>query len=179
VATDTDQLVQDAARGDIESFGELCRRHYVAMTAVAYAVLNDRQLAEDAAQETFAKALVSLRNLKDSSRFTPWLAAICRNVANDMARARGRAGSIEALPELPEKTKDDRNFEDVARAVSTLPAHLKELVVMRYYDGLSYEQISAVLDISQGSINGRLTRAKRKLAKYLKRNGIQEADYET
>ncbi len=88
MATDTAQLVRDAVGGDIESFGELCRQHYVAITAVAYAVLNDHQLAEDAAQEAFAQALVSLRNLKDNARFAPWLAAICRNVANDMAKAR-------------------------------------------------------------------------------------------
>jgi RNA polymerase sigma-70 factor, ECF subfamily len=179
VATDTAELVQRALGGDIESFGELCRRHYTAMAAVAYAVLNDHQLAEDAAQETFARALVNLRNLKDDGRFSPWLAAICRNVANDMAKQKIKVSSTETLSELPQKTKDNGDLDAVGRAVSMLPAHLKELVVMRYYDGLSYEQISAVLAISPATINGRLTRAKRKMAKCLKRNGCAEADYET
>jgi len=47
-------------------------------------------------------------------------------------------------------------------------------VVLRYYNGLSYEQIASVLGISQATINGRLSRAKRKMAKYLRRNGFPE-----
>jgi len=48
------------------------------------------------------------------------------------------------------------------------------LIVLRYYDGLSYEEISSVLGISKATINGRLTRAKRKIARYLQRNGFLE-----
>jgi len=62
----------------------------------------------------------------------------------------------------------------IRRAIEQLPESAKDLVVLRYYDGLSYEQISSVLGISRASINGRLTRAKRKMADYLKRNGFPE-----
>ena len=77
------QLVEDAVGGDIESFGKLCRRYYPAMVAIGYSILADHQLAEDVAQESFARALVNLRNLKDKRRFAPWLAAICRNVSKE------------------------------------------------------------------------------------------------
>jgi len=50
---------------------------------------------------------------------------------------------------------------------------------LRYYDNLPYEQIAQVLDISIQAVNGRLVRAKRKIAKYLKRNGLTGDDYET
>jgi len=57
-------LVEAAIDGDVESFTELCRRYYPAMVAIAHSVLGDRHLAEDAAQQAFAKAAVMLPQLK-------------------------------------------------------------------------------------------------------------------
>ncbi len=60
-------------------------------------------------------------------------------------------------------------------AIDRLPASMKEVVILRYYDNCSYEQISAVLGVSKMTINGRLTRAKRKLAKMLgQRDGMEK-----
>lgn len=167
-------LIEAAAGGDIESFGELCRQYYVAMVAVAYAVLNDHQLAEDAAQESFARALVNLKNLKNSSRFAPWLAAICRNVAKDMVTARVRQTKAEDLSNTTLNDNDDENSLAIRRAIEQLPASAKDLIVLRYYNSLSYEQIGSVLGISRATINGRILRAKRKMANYLKKNGFPE-----
>jgi RNA polymerase sigma-70 factor (ECF subfamily) len=168
------QLVKDAVGGDIESFGKLCRRYYSAMVAIGYSILADHQLAEDVAQESFARALVNLRRLKDKKRFAPWLAAICRNVSKDMLATKTREISIDGLSEAANDDSDNESSRAVHQAIEQLPESAKELVVLRYYDGLSYEQIGSVLGISKATINGRLTRAKRKMAKYLKRNGFLE-----
>ncbi len=168
------ELVEAASGGDVESFGELCRRHYVAMVAIAYAVLSDRQLAEDAAQESFARALVRVRSLKDRAKFAPWLAAICRNVAKDMAAARARQTSTEDPSQVTQQNNDDETGRLVRRAIEQLPARTRELIVLRYYDNLSYECMASVLGISPAAINGKLTRAKRKMAEYLRRNGLPE-----
>ena len=167
------KLVEAAVGGDIESFGKLCRRYYGPMVAIAYSVVSDHQLAEDAAQESFARALVSLRKLKKQTRFAPWLAAICRNVAKDMVATKVRQISTKDFSQAA-RNNTDENDRLIRRAIEQLPESAKDLVVLRYYDGLSYEQISSVLGISKASINGRLTRAKRKMAKYLKRNGFPE-----
>lgn len=167
-------LIEAATGGDIESFGELCRRYYPAMAAVAYAVLNDHQLAEDAAQESFARALVRIKSLKEGGKFAPWVAAICRNVAKDMVAAKARHISTEDISQVDNDESLDENDRMIRRAIEQLPESAKDLVVLRYYDGLSYEQISSVLGISKASINGRLTRAKRKMADYLRRNGFPE-----
>ena len=168
------ELVEAAVGGDIESLGELCRQYYAAMVAIAYAVLSDHQLAEDAAQEGFARALVRLRSLKDRAKFAPWLAAICRNVAKDTLATKAKQISAADLSQVAQKNNDDENDELIRRAIDHLPASVKELVILRYYDGLSYEQIGSVLGISKASINGHLTRAKRRMKKYLKRNGFPE-----
>ncbi len=167
------KLVEAAVGGDIESFGKLCRRYYAAMVAIGYSVLGDHQLAEDAAQESFARALVNLRRLKDKRRFAPWLAAICRNVAKDMVATKVRKISTKDFSQAAWNNTDE-SAPVIRRAIEQLPISAKELVVLRYYNGLSYEQIASVLGISQAAINGRLTRAKRKMAKYLRRNGFVE-----
>jgi len=168
------RLVNAAIGGDIESFGKLCQRYYAAMVAIGYSVLADHQLAEDAAQESFARALINLKNLRNKTKFVPWLAAICRNVAKDMVIANARKISTDYLSKAAQNNNHDESYRLIRRAIEQLPVSARELIVLRYYNGLSYEEINSVLGISRPTINGRLTRAKRKMAKYLKRNGFPE-----
>lgn len=168
------ELVELAVDGDVASFGKLCERYYSAMAAIAYAVLGSNELAEDVAQEAFARALSNLDSLKNKEKFAQWLARICRNVANDTGRAKFKRASTEDLEQFAAKESPESNDEMVRLAISKLAIHEKELIVLRYYDNLSYEQISSVLGISKPAINGRLTRAKRKLAEYLKQNGFSQ-----
>ncbi|UCG49820.1 MAG: RNA polymerase sigma factor [Phycisphaerales bacterium] len=170
----TIELVGAAFDGDLESFGELCRRHYTAMAAIAYSVLIDHQLAEDAAQETFARALTNLRSLKKPVKFVPWLGAICRNVARDMLKAGSRQVDTGNLSRRSDGEVQGGDMRAVRQAVGRLPESERDVVVLKYYNGFSYDQISAVLGISKPAVNGRLTRAKRKLTTYLKDSGFLE-----
>lgn len=167
-------LVEAAAGGDLQGFGKLCERYYQPMVAIAYAVLADRHLAEDAAQEAFAKACCNLRQLRNKEKFAPWLACICRNVAKDMAVAKTRQVNAEDLAQLPDEHNQDGTSQTVRDAISKLPASARELIVLRFYNELSYERIGAVLGISRAAVNGRLKRAKRKIARYLQHNGFLE-----
>jgi RNA polymerase sigma-70 factor (ECF subfamily) len=167
-------LVEAAIDGDPESFTELCRRYYPAMVAVAHSQLGDRHLAEDAAQETFAKTAVKLPQLRQTNKFAGWLAAICRNEARDMARRGNSPQANNEFSQTATKSERDDSSDAVRQALKKLSAPARELVFLRYYDGLSYEQISGVLGISEQAINGRLRRAKRKMADYLRDNGFDE-----
>jgi len=167
-------LVKAAINGDAEGFTELCQRYYPAMVAIAHSILGDRHLAEDAAQQAFAKAAVKLPQLKKESRFAGWLAVICRNVAKDMARRIENFRTTDDLSTIATKSREDGTAETVREAISKLSASARELIFLRYYDGMSYEQISSVLGISEQAINGRLRRAKKKMADYLRRNGFDE-----
>ena len=167
-------LVKAAIDGDVDGFTELCRRYYPAMVAIAHSVLGDRHLAEDAAQQVFAKAAVKLPQLKKVNRFAGWLAVICRNVARDMARNTEKLRTTEDLSMIAATAETDDDAEEVRKALNRLSAPAREVIFLRYYDGMSYEQISAVLGISEQAINGRLRRAKKKMADYLRRNGFGE-----
>ncbi|MHC5059629.1 MAG: RNA polymerase sigma factor [Planctomycetota bacterium] len=169
------KLVEAAVNGDVDGFTVLCERYYPAMVAIAHSVLGDKHLAEDAAQETLAKACRKLGQLKNKDKFAGWLAVICRNVAKNMARniarRRDKNCTIEDLSSITvDSQPQDHTTDAVREAVGKLPAAAKELIYLRYYDGISYEQISKVLDLSEQAINGRLRRAKKKIAGYLKRN---------
>ena len=167
-------LVKAAIDGDADGFTELCRRYYPAMVAIAHSVLGDRHLAEDAAQQAFAKAAVKLPQLKKENRFAGWLAVICRNVAKDMARNTEKLRTTEDLSMIAATAETDDDAEEVRKALNRLSAPAREVIFLRYYDGMSYEQISSVLGISEQAINGRLRRAKKKMADYLQRNGFGE-----
>jgi len=168
------KLVEAALDGDIDSFGQLAQRHYASLVAIAYSVLGDHQLAEDAAQEAFARALTNLRKLRKADKFAQWLAQICRNVAKDMVAVKAKKINTDDLSGVAKSNKQNDSIYAVRRAIEQLPVSAKELVVLRYYDGLSYEEIGSVLGISKAMINGRITRAKQKIARYLKRNGFLE-----
>jgi RNA polymerase sigma-70 factor (ECF subfamily) len=163
-------IVEAAQNGHLASFAVLYERYYGCMVALAYSVLADRSLAEDAAQETFAAACRDLPNLKSKDKFANWLAGICRNTAKQMQRTEVRFDTLN--DDAPAKNEKDNNADLIRRAVWKLRTVHREPIVLRYYNGLSYEQISATLGISQQAVHGRLTRAKRKIAKYLKRNGF-------
>ncbi len=167
-------LVERARTGDGDSFTELCRRYYPAIVAIAQAILGDRHLAEDAAQQALAKAALNLHRLRKAGQFGSWLAAICRHAAYDVARTNRRlADRQETTVEAVEIQADDAG-PAVRRALEQLEPQAREVIYLRFYDGLSYERIGEVLGISEQAINGRLRRAKKELAKHLRREGFGE-----
>ena len=174
------QLVQAAQNGHLESFGALYERYHSSMVALAYSMLADRDLAEDTAQEVFAIACRDIGSLKSKERFAAWLAGICRNVSRQMLRA-NKGKPVTLGDDFAAQKRDDMEdrLETIRRAVWSLREADRELIVMRYFNGFSQGQISEVLDISPQAVNGRLIRAKRKIAEYLKRNGLTGNDYET
>ena len=91
-----------------------------------------------------------------------------------MARRIENLRTADDLSMIAAKSRDDDTTEAAREAISRLSASARELIFLRYYDGMSYEQISAVLGISEQAINGRLRRAKKKMADHLRRNGFGE-----
>jgi len=173
------QLVEAAQNGHLESFGALYERYHSAMVALAYSMLGDRDLADDAAQETFAIACQKLGTLRRRDKFAGWLASICRNTARSILRSKGKSSTVNFQERVGNQTDTDHSRDAIREAVFKLKSSDRELIVLRYYNGFSQAQISNVLDISPQAVNGRLVRAKRKIAKYLKRNGFMGDDYGT
>jgi RNA polymerase sigma-70 factor (ECF subfamily) len=166
------ELLDLVLSGDIASFGELCDRYYNSIVAIAYSVLADHHLAEDAAQETFLRALKNLKKLKSKEKFGSWLAQICRNVAKDMVKKKLRGIDTENLLPLADGGNNEQENQAVKRAIGRLSLSNRELIVLRYYNNMSHEQMSSVLGLSKAAINNRLVRSRKKIAKHLQSNGF-------
>lgn len=168
-------LVEAAQQGRLDGFGTLYERYHNPIVALAYAQLGDQHAAEDAAQEVFAVACRDLRSLRDRDKFGPWLGGICRNVCRQMRRARARTAPLPQEPAdhaADGRSQRQEQSDAVRRAVWRLPDGERELIVMRYFDGFSQARISQVLDLTPAAVNGRLTRAKRRIAELLKQDGF-------
>ena len=158
------ELVEAASRGDLASFGLLYERHYRMAVGIARARLADRHLAEDAAQESFAIACRTLQSLRNRDRFPQWLGTICRRTAS----------RLHAERPIHERLTDESQYScdanaavlriQVRDALEHLDATTREIVVLRYFSELSYEEIGQALGMSVQSVHGRLQRARAKLA---------------
>lgn len=170
------EIVEAARRGDAESFGALYTRHYASIVWLAYSILLDRSLAEDAAQQTFVKACKKLPDLKRADRFVPWLAQICRNEAHQLIRDRKR-GQSALQTEVDDESVPASQGPDlglVKAAVDALAPMYREIVVLHYYHRMDYRQIAATLGIAGHTVRGRLFRARKQIEQTLRRNGFPE-----
>ena len=172
-----EQLVEQARQGCIDSFGKLYEQYYNGIVALAYSALGEMGLAEDAAQETFAIACQDLMKLRDSSKFGSWLAGICRNVSRQMMKKEQKLVELRDRQNVTNTKQTSEAGEAVKDALRLLRPKYREPIVLRYYDNLSYQQISDILGISQMAVNGRILRAKQKIARQLKSAGVTEVDY--
>lgn len=170
------QIVQAARRGDAEAFGTLYQRYYATMVWLAYSILLDRNLAEDAAQQAFVKACEKLADLKRADRFAAWLTQICRNEAIQLIRSRQRS-----KPQRPcetacvdESNTDGPDLGMVKEAIDQLAPMYREIVVLHYYNQMDYRQIATTLGVAGHTVRGRLFRARRQIERTLRRNGFPE-----
>ncbi|MBN1361975.1 MAG: sigma-70 family RNA polymerase sigma factor [Sedimentisphaerales bacterium] len=167
------EIVRAARNGDAESFGVLYARHYATMLWLAYSILLDRDLAEDTAQQTFVKACEKLADLKRLDCFGAWLAAICRNEAHQLFRARQRAVPMPEEVECAEAPQTGHDRQDAVKAaVAQLAPMYREIVILHYYSRMDYRQIASTLGIAGHTVRGRLFRARRQIEQILKRNGF-------
>ncbi|MFI5456561.1 MAG: RNA polymerase sigma factor [Isosphaerales bacterium] len=161
------ELVEAACRGDLASFGLLYERHYRMAVGIARGRLSDRHLAEDAAQEAFAIACRTLSTLRDRQRFPQWLGTICRRTAS---RIDANRPPYKTLPDDFEPAGDSDLQPlrlQVQDALLLLDETARAIVILHYFSGLSYDEISQALGLSVQSVHGRLQRARRKLAQIL------------
>jgi RNA polymerase sigma-70 factor (ECF subfamily) len=177
VCEDNERVAVEAAcHGDVNALAGLYERYYATMVWVAYSVLLDRSLAEDAAQQAFATACGKIRSLRQPDRFGPWLTTTCRHTAQDMARARRRDVALQkrAVSEIRLASDSDGFDKAVKEAVDSLPVLYREVVVLHYYSGLSYQEIESVLGVSGDAVKGRLARARKQIQVHLEKEGFRQ-----
>jgi RNA polymerase sigma-70 factor (ECF subfamily) len=176
-------LVAQAQRGDRDAFERLVRRHWDSLVGFLYRMCGDVSIAEDAAQTACLNAwlrLASFRpegSLKPESAFRAWLYRIGMNAALDVLRRERPAKPLDALPAgrfNPVEASAEAAYiaqergERVRQAVLSLPPAARAVLVMREYEGLTYQEIAAALEIPVGTVMSRLSYARTWLAERLR-----------
>lgn len=178
---DEKNLVQKSQKGDEEAYGVLVERYKRKVFNMAYSLTLNRDVADDLAQEVFIKAYYALPKFKHKAAFSTWLHRITINRVRDYLRSASRMKQVsleDTLREVPahkdEMLQRERN-EELARrktivhkAIAALPEKYRIILSLRDIQGLSYEEISRVLDISPGTVDSRLHRARKILKKKIK-----------
>jgi RNA polymerase sigma-70 factor, ECF subfamily len=176
---DDRELIQRCQDGDVAAFEPLVQKYRQRVWRLAYQILRDREEAWDCAQEAFVRAFSSLSQFRGQSAFYTWLFRITVNVATDRHRARGartRAFGADPVPEEEwERTAIDTGEgpEDAAlkaeerarieRALDSLPAKARTIIILSDIEGLSYREIAAVLNCPMGTVMSRLHNARKRL----------------
>lgn len=173
--TNETELVTRAQGGDRYAFSELVQSHAHGILNVVYRMCGDAQLAEDAAQETFIRSWQHLSSYRSGTSLRNWLYRIAVNTATDMLRKEKRIlpEDIDNLPLAnpepgPETLVGRRERAALVQAaVMNLPEASRAVLVLREYEGLSYQEIASALDIPTGTVMSRLNYARKTLKEKL------------
>jgi RNA polymerase sigma factor (sigma-70 family) len=175
-------LVERFRRGDDSAFDRIVEQHSAAVAALANRLLGWPGDVDDLVQDVFVSAFVGLKTFRGQCRLRTWLYTITINKCRSRRLWRRRhsrpvAVDPEALGHLAGGDKaaiDGETFGRVRRAVQALPGKYREVVVLRYLQGLEMSEISGLLGVKVNALQVRLNRAKKQLKEQL--NELIEED---
>ncbi len=175
-ATEDAALVAMLASGEDAALDELIRRHGDRLCSYLARLVRDGSWADDLLQEVFVRVLDAARSYDGTWPVRVWLFGIARNLAVDWLRREGlrqsRLRNVAPAESAPSAARavEQREFQDaLADAIELLPEGFRSVFLLREQEGLSYEEIAAVLRISAKTVSSRLHRARLFLRDRMKR----------
>jgi RNA polymerase sigma-70 factor, ECF subfamily len=158
-------LVRAAQNGDVDAFEELVRRYQTSLYRVALRMLGSRADAQDAVQETFVRAWRAFPRFRHDSAISTWLYRIVTRRALDKIARRRSTGTLdevelEAGLDPAQAAEDQERLRAVRGAIAHLPPEQRAALVLREFEGLSYQEVGQVLGASVPAIKTRIHRAR-------------------
>ncbi len=182
---DEQELVARACAGDQSACAVIVQRYTGVLYNQAYRMLGDVYEAEDAVQEVFLRAFRNLSSYDPARRLVTWLLTIGSNYCIDRLRRRrfhwltleDVAFWLPSSSPGPERSAmQGANREAVQRALQRLPESYRGVTVLRYWHDLSYDEIGAVLGLTEATVKTRLHRARKMLQEALAEEGLWSAE---
>lgn len=166
-----DELIMEVKRakcGDKEAFCNLIRVNKIAVYRVAKSILNNEEDIEDAVSEAILKAYKNIQSLKQEIFFKTWLIRIVINESNNLYKKRAKEIAVDKDHFKNIKVND--NYKDLSlyNAINSLEEDLRITTILFYFEDMKYKDIAKVLNVKEGTIKSRLSRAKEKLYNILK-----------
>jgi RNA polymerase sigma-70 factor, ECF subfamily len=168
-----EHLVERLRAGSAEAFEELYHRYKQHVFTFCVKLTGDRSLAEDAAHDTFLKMYHNVQTLTDPGHFRSWLFTIARNEVFKMLRKRQRNGALEAESVWTDETpltfaQSAETKAIVTTCIAALKPEYREVLLLREFEGQSYEDIAAITGNTESSVKSRLFKARKALAEKLR-----------
>jgi RNA polymerase sigma-70 factor, ECF subfamily len=168
------ELVRQALAGRIEAFEHLVRQYVGRITALCHAKVRRADVAEDLTQETFLRGYRALPTLADPDKVGAWLCGIAARACLDWLKAKARTTVAfsalhpdqdieELMPCAPDTARPGLEPEETRRLlaeVESLPEECREVIMLYYYQDLTYRDVAALLGVSPATVNARLTKAR-------------------
>ncbi len=183
-----EELIRLAQQDNLDALEEIIRRNQSSIYASFYYLNKDCQDILDLTQETLLKMAKNIKKLKDPAKFKPWLNQIITNLFYDHVRSKNR--KLQTVP-IDKKTEQEENKFNVVEipckkctpeekslnseltciienSIQKLPDSFKLAIVLREFQGLSYEEIAEITNTNVGTVKSRIARARNKLQEDLK-----------
>src|SRR4030095_4467690 len=171
------QVIEACQQGDREAFRLLFEAYKDKVFSIAaYSVDGDRSVADDVTQQIFLKLFTAIRQFRGESEFTTWLYRLVVNACLDERRRRRKLlpwGETVAMTKPSEKKPQEKQYSRrevsaaVQQAIGELKPKFRLPILLKYIEGLSYEEIASVMGCSKGTVASRLNRGHSQLAKAL------------
>lgn len=165
--------VKKAMRGNPKAFGELVRQEQEYLYRMAFLYTRREEDALDAVQESILKAYKSIKTLRDPGYFKTWLTRIVINTATDLCRQRKPDAPLEEAAFLPQtQSVSWEERMDLRDALERLPEKYRDVVQLKYFDGLTIREIAEQTGVPEGTVSSQLSRAVKLLRKDLKEEAV-------
>lgn len=159
---DDAEAIKKCQLGDREAFRHLVERYQKRAVAHAVVILFDRDDAEDAVQEAFIDAYRAIGRFDTSRTFYQWFYVLLRNRCYKMTAKRRPSENVDDVQLLSAATADDTRLA-LEKAMHSLTREEREIVSLKYFSGLSYDELATHLQIPRGTVMSRLFNARKRL----------------
>ena len=188
------EIIDAFKRGDKAIYTKLIERHFNKAYQIAYGILRQHEDAEEVVQDSFVKMHKVLHDFRGDSQFTTWMYRIVTNFAKNRYRWNKRRGSKQNVSlnapiegyesgdlslDLPGKEMDPNRASSYKELEKGVHLHLQEIsplyrevLILRNLEGMTYEEISAILDCKIGTVKSRIARGRNELRQRLKKEDL-------
>ncbi|MCP4708932.1 MAG: sigma-70 family RNA polymerase sigma factor [Planctomycetes bacterium] len=170
-----EELMLAAGKGDLEAFEQIVLRHQASVWNTAYRFLGDRTESEDVAQDVFLNLLDAAGHYRPTASFRTYLYRVVTHLCLDRVRKK-KPIYTDTLPDIlddslsaPEQLQVQQRDQAVRKALEKLGGQQRMAIILKYYENLSYREISVVMDVSEKAVERLLSRGRASLEKNLKK----------
>ena len=179
------RAIEAVLSGNSAAYGELMDRYQRRLLGLLTHASGNRELAEDIAQDTFARAFQKLSQFSGESQFYTWLARIAMNLLVSSRRKKRlenqfeREGFEQAMDSVADGNAPDDNMQlseiqqCVRQAIALLDHERRTVLLLRDFDGMDYDAIAETLEIPVGTVRSRLHRARLELKSILQQKAVE------